>query len=124
MSSKKQVTWFHGSPLKLETLRKGSAITQNEKLAHVFSTRPSIVSVSDDGTIKHNGKSKGRVYKVADRVTSDDIDEHPRSSMNKGWEWITKKEFSLEFLYEVSPSPEDILSEREIRELMESNAPH
>ncbi len=123
MSSKKQVTWFHGSPLKLETLRKGSPITRNEKLAQVFSTRPGIVSASYDGTIKHNGKSKGRVYKVADRVTSDDIYEHPGSSMNKGWECLTKKEFKLEFLYEVSPSPEDVLSESEIRELIERNVP-
>ncbi len=116
MSLKKQGTWFHGSSSELETLRKGSSITRIEKLAQAFSTRPGIVSVSDDGEIKHNGKSKGRVYKVTDRVTTDDIYEHPRSSI-KGWEWITKKEFKLEFLYEVSPSPADILTEREIKEL-------
>jgi hypothetical protein len=120
MSLKKQGTWFHGSSSELETLRKGSSITQIEKLAQVFSTKPSIVSVSDDGKIRHNGKSKGRVYRVTNRVTTDDIYEHLRSSM-KGWEWITKKEFKLEFLYEVSPSPDDILSEKEIREINERN---
>jgi hypothetical protein len=123
MSLKKQRTWFHGSPSKLETLRKGSTITQIEKLAQAFSSKPGIVSVSDDGKIRHNGKSKGCVYKVTDRVTTDDIYEHPRSSMKKGWEWITKKEFKLEFLYEVSPSPDDILSENEIREIKERNVP-
>ena len=121
MSLKKQGTWFHGSPSELETLRKGSSITQSEKLAQVFSNKPSIVSVSDDGKIRHNGKSKGRVYKVTDRVTTDDIYEHPRSSWKKGWEWITKKEFKLEFLYEVSPCPDDFLSEDEIREIRERN---
>ena len=124
MSPKKQGTWFHGSPLVLKILRKGSSITQSEELAQAFSTRPSIVSVSDDGKIKHNGKSKGRVYKVAGRVTADDIYEHPRSAWKKGWEWLTKKEFKLEFLYKVSNSPEDMLTESEIRELKEHNSRH
>ena len=120
MSSKKQPTWFHGSPSELETLRKGSSITQIEKLAQAFSSKPSIVSVSDDGKIKHNGKSKGRIYKVTGRVTTDAIYEHPRSSV-KGCEWITKKEFKLEFLYEydISHYPDDILSKNEIREIRE-----
>ena len=118
MSLKKRGTWFHGSPSKLETLRKGSSITQIEKLAQVFSSKPSILSVSDDGKIRHNGDSKGRVYRVTNRVTTDDIYEHPRSSM-KGWEWITKKEFKLKFLYEyeISHYPDDILSKSEIREI-------
>ena len=118
MSLKKRGTWFHGSPSELETLLKGSSITQIEKLAQVFSSKPSILSVSDDGKIRHNGKSKGRVYRVTNRVTTDDIYEHPRSSM-KGWEWITKKEFKLKFLYEyeISHYPDDILSKSEIREI-------
>ena len=118
MSLKKQRAWFHGSPSELKTLRKESTITQIEKLAQVFSSKPGMVSVSDDGEIKHNGKLKGRVYKVTDRVIADDIYEHPGSSV-KGWEWITKKEFGIEFLYEyeVSHYPDDILTEREIEEL-------
>lgn len=120
MSFKKEKTWFHGSPLELQTLRKGSTITQNEKLAQVFSHKPTIVSVSDDGKIRHNGKVKGRVYRIADEVTTDDVFEHPRSSM-KGWEWITNGEFKLEFLYEISYSPDDILSEDEIKELKMRN---
>jgi hypothetical protein len=119
MSSMKQGIWFHGSSLKLEMLQEGSSITQIEKLAQAFSSRPSIISVDDDGRIKHNGKSRGRVYRVADKVNDDDIYEHPRSSMEKGWEYITRKEFKLEFLYEyvVLHYPEDILSEDETREL-------
>jgi hypothetical protein len=123
MSLKKQGTWFHGSSLELETLQKGSSITQIEKLAQAFSTRPSIISVYVNGKIKHDGKSKGRVYRVIGRVTANDIYEHPRSSMEKGWEYLTKKEFKIEFLYEyeVLHYPEDILSEDEIRKLKERN---
>lgn len=115
MSFKKEQTWFHGSPLDLETLREGSTITQIEKLAQVFSHKPSIVSVSDDGKIRHNGKAKGKVYRITDEVTADDVVEHPRSST--GWEWITNKKFKLELLYEISHSPDDILSESEIEQL-------
>lgn len=93
-------------------------------MAQAFACKPSLVSVSDDGKIKHNGKSIGKVYRITDRVTTDDIFIHPRSSWNKGWECITKKEFNLEFLYEFSPSPDNILSEDEIRELKKHNASH
>ncbi|UCH43825.1 MAG: hypothetical protein JSW16_04625 [Dehalococcoidales bacterium] len=119
MPFEKEKPWFHGSPLELETLREGSAITQIEKLAQAFSHRPTIVSVSDGGKIKHDGKTKGRVYRIAEEITADDVLPHPRSSMAKEWEWITNREFKLEFLYEIPYSPDDILSESEIEELKE-----
>ena len=50
-------------------------------------------------------------------MTTDDIIEHPQSSMKKGSECITNKEFKLQFLYEISYPPDDILSENEIEEL-------
>jgi len=74
-----------------------------------------MVSVSDDGKIRHDGKAKGRIYRIAEEVNAGDVFEHPRST--KGWEWITNREFKLEFLYEISHSPEDILTEEEIKEL-------
>lgn len=114
-SFEKEKPWFHGSPLDLETLRKGSTITQIEELARVFSHKPGIVSVYDDGKIRHDGKLKGKVYRIVEEVTADDVFIHPQSE--KGWEWITNREFKLEFLYEISYSPEDILSENEIDEL-------
>ena len=117
MSLKNQSTWFHGSPLNLEKLCKGSSITQIEQLARAFSTKPTIVSVSDDGSIRHNGKEKGRVYKVIGTVTPDDIYKHPKTTMDESWEWITKGDFRLEFLYEYESTPDDFLSEDEIREL-------
>ncbi|UCD10086.1 MAG: hypothetical protein JSU79_05455 [Dehalococcoidales bacterium] len=105
--------------MNLEKLSKGSSITQIEKLARAFSTKPTIASVSDDGNIRHNGKAKGRVYKIIDTVTPDDIYKHPATTMDEGWEWITRKDFRLEFLYEYEGMPDDILSEDEIRLLKE-----
>ena len=119
MSLNYQSTWFHGSPLNLEKLCKGSSITQIEKLARAFSTKPTVVSVSDDGSIRHNRKEKGRVYKIIDTVTPDDYYKHPATTMDEGWEWITKRDFRLEFLYEYQSAPDDILSEEEIRALKE-----
>jgi hypothetical protein len=119
----KQDTWFHGSPFALKMLRKGSSITQIENLAQAFSTRPSMVSVSDDGKIRHNGQSKGRIYRVAG-ITANDVYQHPRSSIGSGWEWLTKRDFELEFLYEydVSYHPDDVLSEDEIREIIQRHS--
>ena len=119
MSSKKQEIWYHGSPYKIEILREGSSITWNEKLAQAFSTRPEIVSVSDDGDVKHNGKLTGHVYRIVERIVPEDVYPHPKSSMDTGWEWITKREYRLVFLYEYIPSPEDILSEDEILKLQD-----
>ena len=117
MSLKNKATWFHGSPFFLKKLRKGSSITQNEKLAQAFSTKPTIVSVSDDGSIRHNGKEKGQVYKIIDTVTSNDIHQHPATMMNEEWEWITKRDFNLQFLYEYTSTADDFITEEEIRAL-------
>lgn len=119
MSLENQSTWFHGSPLRLEKLCKGSSITQLENLARVFSSKPTIVSVADDGSIRHNGKEKGYIYRIIDTVTPDDIYKHPKTTMNESWEWITRKDFRLEFLYEYESMPESILSEGEIIALRE-----
>lgn len=115
MLTKDQSAWFHGSPLRLEKLCKGSSVTQIEKLARAFSTKPTLVSVSDDGSIRHNGREKGHIYKIIDTVTPDDIYKHPATTMDEGWEWITRKDFRLEFLYEYTSTPDDILSEDEIK---------
>jgi len=95
----------------------GSWITACSPSSNSTHHKPTIVSVSEDSRIRHNGKARGRVYRIANEVTTDDVSEHPRSSMRKGWEWVTNREFKLEFLYEISCSPDDILSEKEIKEL-------
>ena len=106
--------------MRLEKLCKGSSITQLEKLVRAFSTKPAVVSVSDDGSIRHNGMEKGYIYKIIDTVTPDDIYIHPKTKIDESWEWITRKEFRLEFLYEYESIPDDTLSEDEISTLREN----
>ena len=124
MVSDKQQSWFHGSSLKLDTLKEGSSITRIEELARAFSTRPGLVSVSDDGIIKHDGKMKGKIYRIAEQVTDKDIRPHPASSMEKDWEWVINRELKLEFLYEFVPSARDVLSEEKLNQLKEIHANH
>ena len=51
--------WYHGSPFELKTIRKGSTITQKRELARIFSHKPAVASMEDDGSIKHNGTQPG-----------------------------------------------------------------
>jgi len=39
-------TWYHGSPLKLETLAEGSTVTPAIELAKAFSHKPSRVGIN------------------------------------------------------------------------------
>ena len=54
--------WYHGSPLELRVLREGSTITQDRHLATVFSHKPTVVSMEDDGRLRHNGTQPGRSF--------------------------------------------------------------
>jgi hypothetical protein len=56
--------WYHGSPNVLTILSSGSTITQLRWLAEVFSHKPEIVSVADDGSFQHNGRAAGYLYQV------------------------------------------------------------
>ena len=56
MANKHNRNYYHGSPLKLVVLRKGSTITPVKKLAEAFSHKPTKLSIYADGKIKHNGK--------------------------------------------------------------------
>ncbi|MEM2905281.1 MAG: hypothetical protein QW587_06040 [Candidatus Bathyarchaeia archaeon] len=69
-------TWYRGSPFRLTALRKGSAITQDRDLARVFSHKPTLVSVSDDGKIRHNGITLGLLYCIAEDVQPKDAYPH------------------------------------------------
>lgn len=64
MKSKEDLAWWHGSPYQLTYLLAGSTITQNRLLAEVFSHKPAIISVEDDGRIRHNGILNGYLYQV------------------------------------------------------------
>ena len=106
-------TWYHGSPLKLTTLHEGSTITQKRGLARIFSHKPTLVSVSDNGQIKHNGMLLGYLYVVADEIQPKDVVPHPRTAMAPGDEWLTTRELRLQLLCSTEPAPEEQLTDAE-----------
>ena len=117
--------WYHGSPFELETIRKGSTITQDRNLARVFSHKPTLVSIADDGTIQHNGTLPGFLYRVTGTIGPDDIVPHPRSSMEARKEWLTCRELRLEQIGPTCIIPQEILTETEIQQLQQiHNHPH
>ena len=113
------ITWYHGSPLKLKKLEKGSTITPDKNLAKIFSHKPSIVSISDKGEIKHDGEKKGYLYKIAEKVNKKVIYPHPDSYMEKGKGWLTRCELKLELIKEVNIDEKVKLCSIEIKNLKE-----
>ena len=111
--------WYHGSPLELTTIRKGSTITQERDLARVFSHKPPLVSIDDDGSIKHTGRQPGYLYVVAEDVAPDDVMPHPRTTMRPGDEWLTTREMRVELICPTVPVPEELLSDQELTDLRE-----
>jgi len=112
--------WFHGSPLALETLLAGSTITQDERLACVFSHKPEIVSLDGDGgdlIIRHNGRLPGLLYLVDEPLGPADVYPHPRSSMPAGLEWLTRRPLRLRLLGPAAAIAGELLSETEVCEL-------
>lgn len=78
--------WLHGSPVRLSRLHAGSTITQDERLARVFSHQPPLVSVEDDGTVYHNGRREGILYRVSENLTEEDLAPVPGSTFPAGKE--------------------------------------
>ena len=91
-------SWYHGSPLELSFIRTGSTITQKRELARIFSHKPTIVSISDDGQIKHNGTMSGYLYIITDEIAPKDVIPHPQTTMSDGDEWLTTCELHLKLL--------------------------
>lgn len=92
--------WYHGTPLELDILREGSTITQWKELAEAFATKPSMLGYGDIyGEITHNGTESGILYVIDEPVTMDaDIYQHPRTTMDKGVEFLTKRPLKLKRL--------------------------
>ncbi|MCL6603665.1 MAG: hypothetical protein K6T94_12380 [Paenibacillus sp.] len=111
--------WYHGSPVEMDALRTGSTITQHYNLACIFSHKPSTVSISDEGVIKHNGIENGLLYIIDEPVDPlKDIEPHPRSTMGEEMEWLTKRTVKLKQLKEIGqPIIEEILTEEDIKTL-------
>lgn len=110
-------TWYHGSPYRLDLLRVGSTITRERHLAEIFSHKPTIVSMEDDGTIRHNGVAAGYLYRVVDCVADSEVYPHPRSSMPPGKEWLTRRELQVELIGPVELRDAERLTEEDLREI-------
>jgi hypothetical protein len=111
--------WYHGSPLELFILRPGSTITQKRDLARIFSHKPTIVSVSDNGQIKHNGRIQGYLYCIVDEIRPEDVLPHPQTTMSDGDEWLTTRELHLELICTVDPVSTEQLSEDDYKMLQD-----
>lgn len=98
------IAWFHGSNAVFSELRAGSTITPWRKLAEAFSHKPAMLCI-DGETITHNGVEHGYLYAVED-VSPEDVYPHPRSTMEAGLEYLTKRPLSVRLLCELNPDPQ------------------
>ena len=110
-------TWYHGSLCELTTLHSGSTITQDRKLAEAFSHKPTLVSMSDSGKIEHNGTAPGFLFRIEEAVQSEDVSPHPRSVMEFGKEWLTKRELRVILVGPTEIESEDRMTDAEVRAL-------
>jgi hypothetical protein len=90
-------TWYHGSPFELDILREGSTITQWKEMAEAFSTKPTMLGYDEIyAPIFHNGIEKGFLYIVDEAIElGKDIYQHPRTTMDKGVEFLTIRPLKL-----------------------------
>jgi len=109
--------WYHGSPYKLTSIRAGSTITNDRDLARVFSHKPPIVSLADDGALRHTGTMPGYLYRVDEPMGPEDVYPHPHSSMQPGKEWLTRRELRLALIGPTVVRDEERLSEEQVGEL-------
>ena len=94
--------WYHGSSKVFSVLREGSTVTQWRELAEAFSHQPSVLSIDDDGRISHNGQEKGYLYVIDEPVRIGvDVYQHPRTSMDQGLEFLTKRPLSVRLVRSV-----------------------
>ena len=111
------LTWYHGSQQELTTLRVGSSITQDKTVAKAFSHRPSLLTMSEGGTVKHDGVTSGYLYTVADEIGPDDVHPHPHPVNATRWEWLTNRELKLKLIEQTIVTDEERLTDQEIIEM-------
>ncbi len=106
--------WFHGSPLILEELLEGSTITQEKDIARVFSHKPSIVAIDENGVILHNGSADGYLYIIDEPISANDIYPHPETTMKPGVEWLIRRPLKVRKIAETKPDPKERLSDEDV----------
>jgi hypothetical protein len=110
-------TWYHGSPLQLTVLRAGSTITRDRDVARVFSHKPPLVSMGDDGTIQHTGTLPGYLYRIDEPLGPEDVIPHPRTTMQPGVEWLTRRALRLSLIGPTVVREEEVLTAEQVAEL-------
>ena len=94
--------WYHGSNKIFTELRTNSTITQWKELAEAFSHQPSGLGYDDKGHISHNGTEKGYLYIIDEPITvGEDIYQHPRTTMDKNAEFLTKRPLKVKLICEL-----------------------
>ena len=111
------LTWYHGSQEELTKLRVGSSITQNRNVAKAFSHRPSLLTQSEGGRVKHDGMTPGYLYTIADEIGPDDVRPHPHPVNVTRWEWLTNRELKLELIEQTIVTDAERLTDQEIAEI-------
>ncbi len=111
--------WYHGSQQVLAVLAEGSSITRNSDLAKAFSHRPSLVSVSASGTVKHNGTTPGYLHLVSEDLEPQDIYPHPHPANALRQEWLTTREVKVTLLESTSVREGDRLTEEDLADIRE-----
>ena len=91
--------------------------TRCRHLAEVFSHKPALVLLDDDGTIKHNGTLPGFLYRVAEEVRPEDACPHPRTTMGPGLEWLTARDLRLKLIGAVERVDQERLTEEDVADL-------
>lgn len=109
MDDSDSYVWFHGSPVKLDTLAAGSAITRNRKLAEAFSHKPALLRYGSDGAIKHTGRVDGFLYQVDEEVSPRDARVHPGIRPHDPWEWTTQRDLRLKLIGPTTVAPSEKL---------------
>lgn len=94
--------WYHGSNVIFDLLTEGSTVTQWKELAEAFSHQPTMLGYDDDGVIVHNGVEKGFLFIIDEPITVDvDIYQHPRTTMDKNAEFLTKRPLKVRLIKEL-----------------------
>ena len=95
--------WYYGSPTQLTILAAGSAITRNKRLAEAFSHKPTIMSFSYDGTIRHNGIKDGYLYQIDEPISKEDAEMHAEDDRKKR-ELVDAKNMADSLIYTTEKS--------------------
>jgi hypothetical protein len=111
--------WYHGSQQVLDALAEGSSITRNRELARAFSHRPSLVSTSDAGTVKHNGTTPGYLHLVSEDLDPGDIYPHPHPANARRQEWLISRQVKVTLLEPTAVRDSDALSEEDLEDIRE-----